>query len=90
VAESETGTEVELDARLAPLRAAELYELWFVRGGGRVSAGTFTVDRDGRAKLRLATAARSGEYRRIGITREPDGLDAARNGPSVVVGSLAS
>jgi anti-sigma factor RsiW len=90
VAESETGTEVELDARLAPLRAAELYELWFVRGGGRVSAGTFTVDRDGRAKLRLATAARSGEYRRIGITREPDGLDPARNGPSVVVGSLAS
>lgn len=53
-----------------------------------MSAGTFTVDRDGRAELRLATAARSGEYERIGITREPDGLDPARNGPSVVAGAL--
>lgn len=84
------GTEVELEAKLPPLPGGEVYELWFVRGAGRVSAGTFTVDADGRADVRLATAARAGTYERLGITREPDGLDPARNGPSVVVGALAS
>jgi Anti-sigma-K factor rskA/Putative zinc-finger len=82
------GTEVELDARLAPLRAGEVYELWFGREDGRVSAGTFTVDRDGRARLRLSAAARTGEHDQIGITREPDGLDPAGNGPAVVTGTL--
>jgi hypothetical protein len=53
-----------------------------------VSAGTFTVDDDGRANLRLTSAARAGRYERLWITREPDGTDPARNGPSVVVGAL--
>jgi len=90
LAGTEAGTEVELDARLPPLRPGEVYELWFVRRDGRVSAGTFTVGADGRADVRLATAARADAYERMGITREPDGLDPARNGPSVAVGTLAS
>jgi anti-sigma-K factor RskA len=83
-----TGTRVDLKATLPPLRRGEVYELWFVRDGGRVSAGTFGVDADGRAELRLATAADPRRYARMGITREPDGLDPARNGPSVAVGRL--
>lgn len=83
-----TGTRVELDARLPPLRGDEIYELWFVRADGRVSAGTFMVDGDGRAKLALTTAARGERYERLGITREPDALDPARNGPSVAAGAL--
>lgn len=90
LAATDAGTEVELKAKLPSLRPGEVYELWFVRGEGRVSAGTFTVDTDGRADLRLATAARAESYDRLGITREPDGLDPARNGPSVVVGPLRS
>jgi hypothetical protein len=85
-----SGTAIELEATLPPLRAGEIYELWFVRGDGRVSAGTFTVGVDGRADLRLATSADVSSYDRIGITREPDGVDPARNGPSVVVGALAA
>lgn len=84
------GTQVELDGQLAALRPGELYELWFVRAGGRVSAGTFTVGPSGRARVRLTTAATAGRYDRIGITREPDGLDPARNGTSVAVGVLSS
>ena len=84
------GTEVELEAQLPPLERGEVYELWFVRGQGRVSAGTFTVDADGRADLRLVAAARGRGYDRLGITREPDALDPSRNGPSVAVGALGS
>lgn len=83
-----TGTEVGLQAELPELRDGEVYELWFVRGTGRVSAGTFRVDGEGRARVRLAAAADADAYDRIGITREPDGLDPARNGPTVVVGRL--
>jgi len=83
------GTTVDLQAELPPLRRGEVYELWFVRGGGRVSAGTFTVDAAGRADLRLSTAARGPGYDRLGITREPDAVDPARNGPTVVAGALS-
>ena len=86
--ERDTGTNVELDARLPPLRDGELYELWFARGDARVSGGTFTVDDRGRAQLSLTTAARTDGYDRIGITREPDGVDPARNGPNVMSGML--
>lgn len=85
------GTRVRLELR--GLRAAgpgEVYELWFVNERGRVSAGTFTVPDDGRARVWLTTAARPGGYRRIGITREPDGIDPARNGPNVLAGRLSS
>ena len=82
------GTEVELAATLPPLRRGEVYELWFVRHDGRLSAGTFVVDGDGRVELRLTTAARVERYERLGITREPDGLDPARNGSVVAVGRL--
>lgn len=88
LAPTPTGTRVELDARLPALRGGEIYELWFVRPGGRVSAGTFTVDGEGKAKLRLTTAARGEGYQRVGITREPDARDPARNGPSVAIGLL--
>jgi anti-sigma factor RsiW len=82
------GTDVALDADLPRLRRGQVYELWFARGDGAVSAGTFTVDADGRAHLRMTSAARARDYDRIGITREPDGADPARNGPAVVVGAL--
>ncbi len=83
-----TGTYVRLDAALPPLRPGEVYELWFVQGNAHLSAGTFTVGEDGQAEVRLSTAARRGSYERIGITREPDAADPARNGDPVVVGTL--
>lgn len=85
------GTRVELTAdRLMATRAGEVYELWFVSADGRVSAGTFTSDGSGDRRVTLNTAARPGGYARIGITREPDGLDPNRNGPNVLTGRLPS
>ncbi len=83
------GTRLQLDVRSLPAtHGAEVYEVWFVRPGGRVSAGTFRVGRDGKADVVLTSAARPGSYQRLGITREPDGLNPARNGPNVLTGPL--
>jgi hypothetical protein len=85
-----TGTRVDLRVQgLPPTRGGEVYEVWFVRRDGRVSAGTFTVPRRDEVRVQLASAARVGEYRRLGVSREPDGLDPARNGPSVLAGDIA-
>lgn len=85
------GTRVTLTASgLPPTRAGEIYELWFVRDTGRVSAGTFTVTRDDDLRVDLTTAARPAGYTRIGITREPDGLDPARNGPNILAGPIVT
>jgi len=85
------GTHVDLriDA-LPPTRGREVYEVWFVRPGGRVSAGTFTTAATSMSRISLTSAAHAGDYVRIGITREPDGLDPARNGPNVLAGRLPS
>jgi hypothetical protein len=83
------GTHVALRVQdLPPTRGGEVYEVWFVRGDGRVSAGTFALGGDGEADLELSTAATADGYERIGITREPDGLDPARNGPNVLAARL--
>lgn len=56
---------------LPRLKDGEYYELWCGKGGGRVSAGTFTVDEKGRRTLYMSVPAKAvGEYERVGITRE--------------------
>lgn len=83
------GTQVRLQARgPAPTTRDEIYEVWLVREDGRVSAGTFTAPTAQKIEVTLTTAARSAAYGRIGITREPDALDPARNGPNVLTGEL--
>lgn len=79
------GTEVNLNAQgLTPTRGAQIYEVWFVSPRGRVSAGTFTVPSQGHVTVRLAAAVHANQYRSLGITREPDGLNPARRGPNVL------
>ena len=52
------GREVELHIeRLRDPRPDGLYELWFVGPGGRVSAGTFHPDENGRGVVKLLAAA---------------------------------
>jgi anti-sigma-K factor RskA len=79
------GTEVELRARhLTPTHGTQIYEMWFVSSRGRVSAGTFTVGREGRVTVTLACAAHADQYRMLGVTLEPDGLNPARRGPNIL------
>lgn len=87
---NDAGTAVRLRVRgLVPTRGEEVYELWFVHRRGRISAGTFRVPAVDEVEVRLTTAARPGDYDRIGVTREPNDADPARNGPNVLAGRVA-
>jgi hypothetical protein len=48
----------------------EYYELWFGEEGGRVSAGTFTVDARGRETLYMSVPEQASGYQQVGITLE--------------------
>lgn len=83
------GTEVILHAHgLAPTRGPQIYEVWFVSAHGRVSAGSFTVGPRGTVTVQLAVAAHADQYRTLGITREPNGLNPTRSGPNILRASL--
>jgi len=85
----EAGISIELDLqRLAPAVGSQIYEVWLVHDGGRVSAGTFRPASDGVAALDLTVAGRVSRYDRVGVTIEPDDLDPARNGDTVLTGRL--
>jgi hypothetical protein len=85
------GRAVELHVQgLPPTPAGSYYECWFVGEGdslehpNRVSAGTFTVDRDGQATVRMFSAADPSRFPRMGVTLEPDDGNPARTGPKVL------
>jgi hypothetical protein len=67
---------------LPPTGSDEYYELWLGREGGRVSAGTFTVDDRGRGEISTLCPELAEEYQRAGITLErfPEepSMDSAR------------
>lgn len=64
----------------------EYYELWFGKGEGRVSAGTFTVDNKGRGKLSMNVPRTTGDYQRVGITLEEFPEEPSMDSPTVVLG----
>lgn len=68
----DTNTSAELEVRdMPPTKKGEYYELWFGREDGRVSAGTFTVDDDGRVECSMNVPAEAaGGYERVGVTLE--------------------
>ena len=83
------GPEVDLQAQhLTPTHGTQIDEMWFVSPRGRVSAGTFTVGTQGHVTVTLATAAHVGQYRTLGVTLEPDGLNPARRGPNILHANL--
>ena len=48
----------------------EYYELWFGKEGGRMSAGTFTVDAQGRETIYMSVPEEASDYDQVGITIE--------------------
>jgi Anti-sigma-K factor rskA/Putative zinc-finger len=64
------GTGVRMRVRGLPARRRALYEVWCVQDNGRwISGGTFRVDRRGRARVSLTSAARPGDYEVMLVTR---------------------
>lgn len=72
---------------LPRLEEDEYYELWFGKGSGRVSAGTFTVDEKGRGTLQMSVPAETvGDYERVGITIEEFPKEPRMDSAKVVLG----
>ena len=72
---------------LPPLEEGEYYELWFGKGEGRVSAGTFTVGEGGRVTCQMTVpTATVGGYQRVGITREKFPVEPRMDRAKVVLG----
>jgi anti-sigma-K factor RskA len=92
VREVPDGLDIEMEVTgLAPNPPGSVYECWYVGPGdtlerpNRVSAGTFSVGADGRASLRMHSAADLRRYPAMGVTLERDGGNPARTGDKVLV-----
>jgi anti-sigma-K factor RskA len=86
------GVAIDLEVSgLAPNPPGSVYECWFVGPGdslerpNRVSAGTFTVGADGRASLRMHSAADLRRFPVMGVTLETDGARPERTGEKILV-----
>ncbi len=88
VESSGAGTEAELEVWGLPRTGPnEYYQLWFGREEGRISAGTFVVDDEGRGRLyTTCPKVAAGGYRRVGITLERFPEEPRRDSARVVLG----
>jgi hypothetical protein len=67
------GTTIRFDADgLPPSKAGQHYEVWLSDGRHGISAGTFRVGADGKARCTLATAGRAEYFSKVDVTVEPD------------------
>jgi Anti-sigma-K factor rskA/Putative zinc-finger len=71
VREEDPNSRAELEVWALPQpEKDEYYELWFGKEGGRMSAGTFTVDARGRETLTMTVPEKASRYDQVGITIE--------------------
>ncbi len=64
----------------------EYYELWFGTEEGRMSAGTFTVDADGRDTVYMSVPEEVRGYQRVGVTLEKFPREPRMSSAKVVLG----
>ncbi|MEJ7872259.1 MAG: anti-sigma factor [Rubrobacteraceae bacterium] len=81
-------TQARLEVwNLPRLEEGEYYELWFGKGEGRISAGTFTVDERGNVTSYMhVTQETVGDYQRVGITLEKFPAEPRMDRARVVLG----
>jgi anti-sigma-K factor RskA len=73
---------------LPPLPDDQVYQIWLIKGGSRISGGTFTVDSSGYGQTILQLVAPVGEFDAIAITVEPAGGSNDPTTDQVLVGDL--
>jgi hypothetical protein len=67
------GTTIRFDADgMPPSKPGQHYEVWLTDGRHGISAGTFRVGADGKARCTLATAGRAEYFTKVDVTVEPD------------------
>ena len=73
---------------LAQVPAEKIYELWAIADNEPVPAGLFTLDRQGRALLKLAALPADKTFDKFAVTVEPAGGVPKPTGPMHLLGSL--
>ena len=87
VREDDPNAQAELEVWGLPRPGEdEYYELWFGTEEGRMSAGTFTVDADGRDTVYMSVPEEAREYERVGITLEKFPREPRMSSAKVVLG----
>jgi Anti-sigma-K factor rskA/Putative zinc-finger len=87
VREGDPNAQAELEVWGLPRPGEdEYYELWFGTEEGRMSAGTFTVDADGRDTVYMSVPEEVSEYQRVGITLEKFPREPRMSSAKVVLG----
>ena len=85
------GTTIYLEADGLPAsKPGQHYEVWLSDGRQGITAGTFRVGRDGKARCTLATAGRAEHFRLVDVTVEPDAPPTIpqREHPVVLLGDI--
>jgi anti-sigma-K factor RskA len=87
---SGTAVHLRVDGLRPPAGKVYNYELWCVRtsDGWKISAGTFRVDADGHADVRLTTAAKPTEYDVLSVQARPAGVAPDVAGQRVLTGPI--
>jgi Anti-sigma-K factor rskA/Putative zinc-finger len=87
VREGDPNAQAELEVWGLPRPGEhEYYELWFGTEEGRLSAGTFTVDADGRDTIYMSVPEEASGYERVGITLEKFPREPRMSSAKVVLG----
>ena len=74
------GTTIDLEADGLPAsKPGQHYEVWLSDGRNGITAGTFRVGPDGKARCRLATAGRAEHFRVVDVTVEQDTGDTTEH-----------
>lgn len=81
-------TGLLLVTALPKIPADKTYELWGIAGDKPVPAGVFSVDKEGRALLRLSPLPEAKSFDKFAVTLEPAGGVPKPSGPMHLLGSL--
>lgn len=83
--------EAVLAAQLPPLQPGRVYQLWLIQGtNAPVSAGTFTVDQQGRGILTLSPSQQTLSSDVVAVTNEPDPGSPAPTSKPLIAGTIRS
>ncbi|GIV98455.1 MAG: hypothetical protein KatS3mg057_3112 [Herpetosiphonaceae bacterium] len=74
--------------KLPPLPPDQVYQIWLIRDGKRVSGGTFSVDQRGRAWLIVQPEEPLDSFDAVGITAEPEPGSPGPTGPKYLGNTL--
>jgi anti-sigma-K factor RskA len=88
IANPDTESAIVLLGGLSQPEPGKVYQFWLIRGDEPVSAGTFTVDDQGRAALVITAQEAIRLFDAVGVSIEPEGGSPQPTGDIVMLSTL--